>query len=103
MMMAFALWSVAHMLVGPNARTGVLAVAILVLALFGSHLQDRRKGEESPVEWRVWMARTRFWPNWRALPALGFWWPVSILLWLLVTWIHQPLSGIPAGLWLWLR
>lgn len=103
MMMAFALWAAAHMLVAPNARTLVLTLAIAALALVGAHLQDRRKRLQSPGEWRVWMARTSFWPRWRALPALGVWWVVGLLVWLLATWAHKPLGNIPAGLWLWLR
>jgi uncharacterized membrane protein len=101
MMMAIALWALAHMLVAPTARTLVLTLAILVLALAGSHQQDRRKLAQHRQEWQVWMARTSFWPRWRALPALGVYWPVAVLLWLAITWAHQPLGQVPAGPWLW--
>jgi uncharacterized membrane protein len=103
MMMAFALWALAHMLVAPTLRTLILAGAVMVLALAGSHQQDRRKRAEARREWETWMARTSFWPRWRALPALGVWWPVAILLWLAVTWAHIPLGHVPAGLWRWVN
>ena len=102
MMMGIALWAVAHMLVAPTARSLILTLAILVLALVGSHQQDRRKRAQSPAEWKVWMARTSFWPRWRALPVLRGLWLVALLLWLAVTWAHLPLGQVPAGLWRWL-
>lgn len=102
MMMAIALWAVAHMLIAPTTRTLVLTLAVLVLALVGSHQQDRRKQAQFPAEWKVWMARTSFWPQWRALPVLRGLWPVALLLWLAVTWAHLPMAQVPAGLWRWL-
>ncbi len=44
MMMAFALWSVSHILASPTARTIVLALAILLLALVGANCR-------TPASW----------------------------------------------------
>lgn len=102
MMMAIALWAVAHILVAPTARTIVLGLALLILALAGSHQQDRRKRRLLGAEWQGWMAHTSFWPRWTALGALGPTWLVALLVWLAVTWAHIPLAGMAAGIWRWL-
>lgn len=102
MMMAFALWGVAHILVAPTGRTIVLCLAVIVLALVGSRQQDQRKLAQFPFDWKAWMERTAFWPRLSALPVLGATWLVALLAWLAATWAHLPAAGIPAGVWLWL-
>lgn len=101
MMMAFALWSVSHILVAPTARTIVLALAILLLALVGAKLQDARKLAQNGREWGVWMQRTSFWPDLRKLGDIGTMWIVALLVWLGVTALHVWLAGVPAGIWRW--
>ena len=62
MMWAFALWGLCHIAVYPVAANMVLAGAIIVLALVGAAMQDRKKVALYPVAWRAWKARTGFWP-----------------------------------------
>lgn len=102
MMMGIALWAVAHIIAMPTPRTIVVAIAMLVLALAGAAGQDRKKVRRNAREWGVWMQRTSFWPRVDRLGALGNTWLVAVLVWLLFTWLHQPIGGIPAGIWRWL-
>ena len=103
MMWGFALWAVAHLIAAPTARTMVVALAILVLALVGSHMQDRKKRGQMGAAWSLWVSRTSFWPRWVRLPSIGIGpWLVGIALWLAFSWLHVPLGGIPAGIWRWL-
>jgi len=109
MMWGFALWGVAHILVMPTSSNVVLAGTIIVLALAGAALQDRKKAQLQPETWRAWEARTSYWPLAAVaagrtkftpagvVPILG-----GIALWLGATWAHQPLAGFAAGVWRWL-
>lgn len=110
MMWAFALWAVCHLLIFPVAKSLVLTTAIFVLALGGAALQDHKKALLEPTTWPRWQERTSYWPlaalyggrthwqqfGWRA-------WLGGVLLWLLATWLHVPLSGWRAGIWHWVR
>ncbi len=109
MMWGFALWGLVHILVYPEPANIVVAVAIIVLALVGAHLQDRKKETLQPDFWREWERRTSFWPfaamaEGRArigkigMHAIGG----GVTVWLLATWAHIPLSGWPAGVWKWI-
>ncbi len=62
MMWAVALWGLCHIAVYPVAKSMVLASAIVVLALVGAALQDRKKERLQPDTWRSWEARTSYWP-----------------------------------------
>jgi len=110
MMWSFAIWGVCHILVYPVPKNIVVAVAIIVLALVGAHMQDRKKEALDPQGWPAWEARTSYWPfaaiaQGRAqigkfgAHALGG----GVLVWLLATWAHLPLAGWPAGIWRWLH
>lgn len=99
MMMAFAIWAVSHMLVAPTARTFVLTGGLLVLALVGSHLQDRKKKALYGTEWRSWMKRTSFWPDLAHAGELRIYLAAAFLPWLAITWLHIPLAMVPAGVW----
>ena len=109
MMWAFAIWGVCHILVYPVPKNIVVAAAIIVLALVGAALQDRKKTALDPLGWPAWQARTSYWPfaaiaQGRAqfgqlgAHALGG----GVVVWLLATWAHIPLAGWPAGIWRWL-
>jgi len=109
MMWAFAIWGVCHILVYPVPKNIVVAVAIIILALVGAALQDRKKAALDPQGWPAWEARTSYWPfaamaQGRAsigrfgAHALGG----GVVVWLLATWAHIPLAGWPAGIWRWL-
>jgi uncharacterized membrane protein len=103
MMWGFALWAVAHILVMPTPRSLILAGAILILALLGAHLQDRKKETLLGMAWKGWEARTSYWPRWSRLPGAGWrLWAAALVLWLAVTWLHQPGNGVAAGIWRWL-
>jgi len=102
MMWSFALWAVAHLLLFWSLRTTVVAIAVLVLALVGAHLQDRKKEVLMGDAWAGWEAKTSYWPRWSALPSAGpVLWLVAIGVWLLFTWAHIHGAGIPAGIWRW--
>ena len=110
MMWGFALWGFAHIAAYPEARNLTVATAIIVLALVGAALQDRKKAALQPG-WSEWQARTSWlpfaaiadrrvplramWPGWRAtLGGVGFW--------LIATYAHVHAIGIAAGPWRWI-
>ena len=102
MMWGFALWAISHIVLWWSVRTLVVAGAVLILALLGAHMQDRKKRVLMGEAWAGWEAKTRYWPRWSALPRAGaLLWLLAFALWLLVTWSHIPAAGIPAGIWRW--
>ena len=109
MMWGFALWGVVHILVFPDPSNIVLSLAIIILALVGAHMQDRKKERLQPDFWREWERRTSYWPfaavaSGRArigkigMHALAG----GFVVWLAATWAHIPLAGWPAGIWRWI-
>ena len=102
MMWGFALWAIAHIILFWSARTHVLAAAILILALIGARLQDRKKLKLLGERWADWENETSYWPRFEFLPAVGSrLWLIAIAAWLAITWAHLLLAGIPAGIWRW--
>lgn len=104
MMWGFALWGLAHILVFPDPSNIILAGAIIVLALVGAHLQDRKKARLMPEFWPQWEARTSYWPfaAGRRIGGLGgHALGGGVLVWLVATWAHIPLAGWAAGIWKW--
>jgi len=102
MMWGFALWAIAHIILFWSARTHVLAGAILILALIGARLQDRKKLKLLGERWAYWESETSYWPRFEFLPAAGLrLWLIAIAAWLAITWAHLLLAGIPAGIWRW--
>ena len=105
MMWGFAIWGVVHILVFPMPSNIVLAAAIIVLALVGAHLQDRKKAALQPDIWPSWEARTSYWPfagptpigRFRGHDIAG-----GVVVWLAATWAHIPLAGWAAGVWRWI-
>lgn len=105
MMWGFALWGVVHILVFPTRANIVLSGAIIVLALVGAHLQDRKKARLQPDFWPAWQAKTSYWPfagpgrigGFRGHDIAG-----GVVLWLAATWAHIPLTGWDAGIWRWI-
>ena len=103
MMWGFALWAISHIILWWNMRSVVVAIAILVLALVGARLQDRKKEALMGASWAQWEAKTSYWPRWGKLPGAGLiLWLAAIGLWLAVTWAHIHAGGIPAGVWRWI-
>lgn len=103
MMWSFALWALSHIVLWWSVRTLIVATAILLLALVGAHLQDRKKRVLIGEGWARWSARTSYWPRWNNLPNAGrTLWLAAIAAWLLATYAHIHTAGIPAGVWRWL-
>lgn len=103
MMWAFALWAAAHALISPSARSLVLTGGIALLALLGSHLQDRKKRAQMGAAWAGWAAQTSYWPRPGALLRAGLVpWLGGLALWLAASWAHGPLIAMPVGIWRWL-
>ncbi len=103
MMWGFALWALSHLALWWSVRTLIVAAAVLVLALVGAHLQDRKKAALMGEAWAQWLSRTSYWPRWSALTGAGATaWLIGLALWLALSWAHLPTAGIPAGVWRWL-
>ena len=109
MMWSFALWGLCHIAVYPVAKNGIVAAAIIVLALVGAALQDRKKEQLQPDLWPEWESKTSYLP-FAAIAAgrarLGGFGLHALLgglvVWLVATWAHIPLTGWAAGIWRWL-
>lgn len=99
MMWGFALWAIVHLMLVATPKALVFDGAILLLAGFGSALQDRKKAGLMGEAWHEWTAQTAFWPfargpaNPGALGLVG-----GTLLFLLATWLHP----FPVGVWRWI-
>ncbi|MFN4136140.1 MAG: NnrU family protein [Novosphingobium sp.] len=102
MMWGIALWALGHIIAAPTFRVIIFMTGMIVLALVGSHLQDKRKLAGNSREFAPWQRRTSFWPRWRRLGALREIWLLALVAWFLITWAHYHFFGIPAGLWLWI-
>jgi uncharacterized membrane protein len=102
MMWGIGLWAIAHVALWWSTRTLITAGAVGVLALFGAHLQDRKKRTLLGEAWAGWEARTSYWPRVGALLSVGWlWWVIGLALWLGATFAHVHAGGIPAGIWIW--
>lgn len=102
MMWAFALWAMVHMLMSADSRTLVLAGGILVLALLGSAMQDRKKAAAMPG-YSAHIAATSFVPFARILTGrapLSAAWPGAValigglVLWAAMLHFHGRLIGV---------
>ncbi|OAJ57420.1 MFS transporter [Paraburkholderia ginsengiterrae] len=109
MMWSLALWGLCHIAVYPVAKNIILAAAIVILALVGAALQDHKKEQLEPARWPEWESKTSYLP-FAAIAAgrarLGGFGLHALLgglvVWLVATWAHQPLTGWAAGIWRWL-
>ncbi|MBK5121070.1 MFS transporter [Burkholderia sp. R-69980] len=109
MMWSFALWGFCHIAVFPVTKNIVLSAAIVLLALVGAALQDRKKEQLQPDLWPIWESKTSYLP-FAAIAAgrarLGGFGLHALLgglvVWLVATWAHIPLAGWAAGIWRWL-
>lgn len=103
MMWGFALWGVSHIIAAPTERGVTVAVAIIVLALVGAHLQDGKKRAVMGDDWAAWESQTSYWPRLSGIASIGLsTWIIGIVLWLGFTWLHLPLADIAAGIWRWI-
>ncbi len=62
MMWALALWGLCHIAVYPVAANIVVAGAVIVLAMAGAALQDRKKEILQPELRPAWEDKTSYWP-----------------------------------------
>lgn len=84
-------------------RTTIVAGAVLILALVGARMQDRKKEALMGAAWAGWESRTSYWPRWGRLSGVGVaLWLAAIASWLIVSWLHIPSGVAPAGIWRWL-
>jgi|SRR5687768_17195209 uncharacterized membrane protein len=99
MMWGFASWAAVHLAVVATAKAMVFDGALLVLALVGSALQDRKKAGQFGEAWHEWTAQTAFLPFARGLASPGALALVGgTLLFLVATWLHP----LPVGVWRWI-
>jgi len=99
MMWGFALWAIVHLLVVATPKALVFDSAIILLALAGAAMQDRKKEKLLGDRWHDWTAQTGFLPFTRGLASPGlFAFAGGTLLLLLATWLHP----LPVGPWRWL-
>ena len=102
MMWGFALWAISHIVLWWSWRTVIVGATILLLALVGAHLQDRKKAALLGENWTDWAAQTRYWPRWGQLIGVGKGlWLITLVAWFAITWAHIAAEGVPAGLWRW--
>ena len=103
MMWGFALWAVSHFVLWWSWRTVIVALTILILALVGAKMQDRKKQAQMGEAWAGWEAKTSYWPRWGKLPSAGIGlWLLALAAWLAISWWHMSAAGIPAGIWRWI-
>lgn len=106
---AFALWAIVHLVLWGSLRNIVLDSGILILAIFGSIGQDRKKARAMGQSWLQWQAKTSFVPFAALLAGRARWreaakgWGallLGLLFWLVfVTWHAPPASPIA---WFWM-
>lgn len=106
---AFALWAVVHLILWGSLRNIVLDSGILILALFGSIGQDRKKQRAMGPAWLQWEAKTSFVPfaalltgraRWRDVAAV---WPAALAglaFWLVFTFWHVPSYSPIVRVWM---
>ena len=99
MMWGFALWAIVHLTVLAMPKALVFDGAIIILALAGAALQDRKKAGLMGEAWHEWTAQTAFIPFSRGVGNPGM---VALvggtLLFFIATWAHP----VPAGFWRWI-
>ena len=102
---SFMLWALVHASISGSPRNLIVAAGIMVLALFGSIGQDRKKERLLGEIWRDWEARTSFVPFGALLAGRVRWVHAipgavaligGLVFWALATSYHVPLVS-PLG------
>lgn len=102
LMWSFALWALSHIILMYSWRTLITAFAMGFLAVVGASLQDSKKRLAMGEAWAEWQSKTSFLPRFGAIFAVGpIWWGLGLFLWLVFSWAHLQIGGIPAGVWRW--
>jgi uncharacterized membrane protein len=103
LMWSFALWALSHIILMWSWRTLITALAMGFLAVVGASLQDSKKREAMGDAWAEWESKTSFRPRFGEIFNVGLlWWGIGLALWLIFSWAHLQIAGVPAGIWLWL-
>ena len=99
MMWGFALWAGVHLMLLAMPKALVFDGAVIVLALVGATMQDRKKSALMGEAWHEWTAQTAFIPFTRGIANPG---AVALIggtfLFLIATWVHP----MPVGFWRWI-
>ena len=99
MMWSFAIWAAVHMLIIAQFKSVIFDGTIIIMALAGAAMQDRKKAGQMGEAWHEWTAETAFIPFTRGLRYPG---TVALAggtaLYLIATWLHP----MPAGIWRWI-
>ena len=99
MMWGFALWAIVHLAVIAMPKALVFDGAIILLAMVGSVMQDKKKRKLMGETWHEWSAQTAFVPFTRGLAYPGtFAFVGGTILLLVATWLHP----LPVGPWRWI-
>ncbi len=107
MMWAFAIWALVHIALPADGRMVVLASGILVLALLGASMQDKKKRGQNPA-YAAHEAATGFIPFGAQVGGRAAWgtatpgWVALIggaVLFAVIVWAHPILVGAPALQW----
>ncbi len=102
MMWSFALWALSHIVLFWSLRTMITALAMGVLALVGAHMQDRKKQVLMGEAWAEWESKTSYWPRLGGFAKAGpLPWALGLIAFVFFSWLHWPLGGIRAGIWMW--
>jgi len=103
MMWSFAIWAGVHMMVIAMPKALVFDSAIIILALGGAAGQDAKKARQFGEAWHEWTAETAFLPFTRGIGNPGAATLIGgTLLYLVATWAHGAIGGMPAGFWRWM-
>jgi NnrU protein len=101
MMWAFALWGICHIAVYPVAANIIVAAAIIILALVGAALQDRKKEALQPDTWPEWEMKTSYRPFGAIVSGKARFGRLACTRWPLVQFYGSPQPGrtflSPAG------
>jgi uncharacterized membrane protein len=106
---SFALWALVHLTVQVSLRNIVVDSGILILAIFGSIGQDRKKERAMGPAWVQWEAKTSFIPfaalltgraRWRDLAPAWSAALAGLIFWLGFLPFHAP--GASPLVWLWM-
>lgn len=93
MMWSFAIWGTAHILVKPTMANLWLMGSVIILAIWGSLGQDRRKTREMGESWQHWQANTSFIPFGKGLATPGSGIIIAgIAFWMIASWAHHGLG-----------
>ncbi|MES2137610.1 MAG: NnrU family protein [Pseudomonadota bacterium] len=99
MMWGFALWAAVHVAVLGMPKTFVFYGAIILLALAGAAMQDRKKAGLMGEAWHEWTAQTAFVPFTRGIGNPG---AVALVGGTLLFFLATRLHPVPGGFWRWI-